>query len=241
MNCIGYIEAQRLFPKANPIDCTIASYCYPVPQNGGLIVTIIKRMIKLNRSDKYIQNMLETYTYEKKYETNITVSLTILFSVCISDVRLELADYILDITKAYDGLYKSVYNNISSIEISYLNNKDFNQNIAVIEYLLDKCKCLLSSYGYWVTITDDNVYILYYILARKDTCLAKWATGKMLDNTKNGFGYNTYLNKKDIKFVRRHLKLFNQRGTIFDNAMKMAIKNKDIKALQYLIRKQSKF
>jgi hypothetical protein len=233
MSIIGSSEADRLFPRANRFDRIIAAYCCPKPIYGGLIGTIIAKMIKLKRDDSNIRNMLEQYRYEETYEPDITVTVTVILTLFLADSRLELVDYAYRALKKCKGKYPERDLRVA-IEPSYLDQRNIMDNIIVIEFL--HRRSMLSRYGYWGDITEKNDTILYFILKKKDYKLAKWATGKMIDKTKNGFGHGVHFNLEDLRFIRMYSELFDQRNVIMKNAYRMAIQNQDIDTIRYLIR-----
>lgn len=238
---IGRAEADRLFYQSSLFDREVAAHCKPMPFYNGLIGVVIRRLIRFKRSDEVIKTAIKHYPFEEEYEPNINKSMITILTLCLSDARIELAEFIYKFKKVVN--YELIQHNSKyfiPIELSYLHHKSILENIKVLEFL--RKKKLLSNYGYWGKVDDSNQYILYYILAKKDDKLAEWATDKMRDNTTLGFGFGILFDLDEVIFISKYLKLFDQRNiNIMESALKFAVRYNKTNVIKWFILNKQKY
>lgn len=237
LNFIGRTEADRLFPRSALFDREVVAHCKPLPIYNGLIGSIIQRLIRFKRSDKVIKSIIKQYSFEKRYEVDKNKSIISILTLCLSDARIQLAEFVYNFSRIINKnntLSRSSSKYFVPIELSYLHHKSLLENVKVLDFL-HKRK-LLSKYGYWGEVDDSNQYILYYILATRDNTLAEWATGKIRDVTTFGFGFGIPFNLDEVIFISNHLKLFDQRNIdIMDSALKFAVQDNKTDIIKWFI------
>jgi hypothetical protein len=235
---IGITIGVKLFPWADSRDMIVIMNIKPKRHYGGIIGSIVRKLIKLGRDDETIGELIEHYPFDESKYTLPDIFLTLII-ITLADARTYLAKYILDKSCSYCGLR---CNNKYVIEFKRLEHKNINDNIAVIEFAREAG--LFSSLGYWGKIRHDEEVFLHYILRIKDDTLAKWATDKIQIHAVFDEGYK--FTPEDLDFICKHEKLFNQKyiqdprmsDNVIDMIMKKAIREKNSDIIEWYVHKR---